>query len=122
MTWLSNDDISVFLELCVSMISNTFSSQGVLRLKVYSSPFEWTSSAFSRFTGVSLFSIQVYYPFMTLGSRWALWKTEWQGSTPSAALSSLLDWNFLAVEETHVLETKGQNLGMKSDFERSEAN
>lgn len=64
---------------------------------------------------------KVHYRFMTLGSGWAPWKTEWQGSSPSAALSSLLDWNFLAVEETHVLETKGQNLGMKSDFERSGA-
>ena len=64
---------------------------------------------------------KVHYPFKTLGSGWAPWKTEWQGSSPSAVLSSLLDWNFLAVEETHVLETKGQNLRMKSDFERSEA-
>lgn len=39
------------------------------------------------------------------------WKTEWKRSLPSAARLSLSDWNFLAVEEAHALETKGQNLG-----------
>lgn len=39
------------------------------------------------------------------------WKTEWKRSLPSAARLSLSDWNFLAFEEAHALETKGQNLG-----------
>lgn len=59
--------------------------------------------------------------FMTSGSGWAPWETEWKRSSPSAALLSLPDWNFLAVEETPVLETEGHNLGVKSGFERSEA-